>query len=386
MGKDKKILWAAYLGILIFGMAMLSLGSVNAYLIQDKNLDQMTIASLAALLPIGILLGSMFFGPIVDRFGYKLVLEICTGMIAISFLIIAMTAQLIWLQLSFFLIGFGGGAINGGTSALVADISETNKGAGLSLLGVFYGIGALGMPLLNGLLSKQLSNQQILMFFSIVAFLPVIYYMFIKFPEPKQKQGFTITKGLKLFKEPLILLFGFFLFFESGIEGITNNWATNFLRDSSGISAEKSLYALSMMVLTLTITRLILGGLLKKISSNKILFVSLGFVFTGSIVLHIFSSVVGAFIGLGLLGIGFAAGFPTILGYVGELYAAFSGTAFSVVLFIALMGNTIINYIVGLLASASKIDAFPIILGISAVIMAILLSIITKSLKTKIKL
>ena len=37
-----------------------------------------------------------------------------------------------------FLFGLGGGAINGATSALVSDISEKEKGANLSLLGVFF--------------------------------------------------------------------------------------------------------------------------------------------------------------------------------------------------------------------------------------------------------
>ncbi|MBN2280226.1 MAG: MFS transporter [Candidatus Marinimicrobia bacterium] len=382
---NKKILWSAYFGILIFGMAMLSLGTVNNYLTLDQKLSQLTIASLATLLPVGILLGSMVFGPVVDRFGYKIVLAICTGLIAVSFVTISLTAKLFWLQLSFFLIGFGGGAINGGTSALVADISETAKGAGLSLLGVFYGLGALGMPLLNGLLSKQLSNQQILLFFAVLSFLPVIYFLCIRFPEPKHKQGFPITQGLKLFRDPMILLIGFFLFFESGIEGITNNWTTTFLRDGAGISPEKALYALSMMVLALTITRLILGSLLKKIPAWKILFLSLGFILAGSLALAFFPSLLGAFIGLGLLGIGFAAGFPTMLGYVGEFYAGFSGTAFSVVLFIALIGNTIINYLVGLFANSGNIRAFPWVIALSTVAMASLLLMTTKSMKSKIK-
>ena len=381
MDNNKKVLWSAYFGILIFGMAMLSLGSANNYLTQVQNLSQNTIASLSALLPIGILLGSVFFGPVVDRFGYKIILALCTGMIAVSFLVISMTVELFWLQISFFLIGFGGGAINGGTSALVSDISETDKGAGLSLLGVFYGIGALGMPLLIGLLSRQFSNQQILLFFSVIAFLPIIYFFFVKFPEPKQKQGFPITKGLKLFKEPLILLMGFFLFFESGIEGITNNWTTTFLRDSSGISPEKSLYALSTMIIALTITRLILGGLLRKISSQIVLLFSLGFIFSGSLILNFLTTELSVFIGLGFLGAGFAAIFPIILGYVGEFYKDLSGTAFSVVLFIALLGNALINYLVGYLANSSSIGEFPVVIGGSCIIMVILLIFISKSLK-----
>jgi hypothetical protein len=36
-------------------------------------------------------------------------------------------------------LGFGGGIINGSTNAVVADISSEDKGANLSLLGVFFG-------------------------------------------------------------------------------------------------------------------------------------------------------------------------------------------------------------------------------------------------------
>ena len=49
-----------------------------------------------------------------------------------------------------FLFGLGGGAVNGATNALVSDISEKDKGANLSLLGVFFGLGALGMPFILG--------------------------------------------------------------------------------------------------------------------------------------------------------------------------------------------------------------------------------------------
>ena len=50
--------------------------------------------------------------------------------------------------------GVSGGIINGGTNAVVSDISEGHKGADLSLLGVFFGLGALGMPLVLGALQK----------------------------------------------------------------------------------------------------------------------------------------------------------------------------------------------------------------------------------------
>lgn len=70
----------------------------------------------------------------------------------------------------------------------------------------------------------------------------------------------------------------------------------------------------------------------------------------GSLILlydHSYTSSVIAYI---ILGIGFAAGFPLMLGYAGHLFPNLAGTAFSIVLVIALLGNTIVNYLFGIIA------------------------------------
>ncbi len=380
---NKKIFIAACLGMLLFGMAMLSLGSANTFLTEEHHLSKMTIASLAALLPLGILIGSLIFGPVVDRYGYKLILIICSLFISFSFLLISIVTELFWLRASFFLIGFGGGAINGSTNALVADISEHEKSANLSLLGVFYGIGALGMPFIIGALSNFFTNQHIIQFFAAIVLIPIIYFLIIKFPEPKQTQGVPITAGLRLLKDPVILLMGFFLFFESGIEGISNNWATTYLTDTGEISADNALFALSTMIFALTATRLLLGKILKQFPAHIVLFVCLLIAFAGSLVLLSFSNLTASFVGMVLLGIGFAAGFPVILGYVGELYSELSGTAFSIAFVIALTGNTIINYLVGIISNTVGILYFPVVLIGSILIMTVLLAAIRKKIKTE---
>src|SRR6478735_263729 len=69
---------AACLGMLLFGIVFLSLGSVNNMLADRFHLDNNGIGTLTALLPFGILAGSLIFGPIVDRFGYKWMLIVCS--------------------------------------------------------------------------------------------------------------------------------------------------------------------------------------------------------------------------------------------------------------------------------------------------------------------
>ncbi len=386
MYKKGLVFTAACLGMLIFGIVMISLGTINTFLAAKFHLNEMTTGSLAALLPIGILAGSLIFGPIVDRYSYKSLLVICSLLIIAALEGIAFADSFLILQISFFIIGFGGGVINGGTNALVADISTEGKGANLSLLGVFYGVGALGMPAVTGLLSKQFSYETIITGIGIVLFIPIIYFMLIKFPVPKQPQGLPIKKGLALVKESSLILLGFVLFFESGLEGSVNNWTTTFLNKANGISAGSALFTLTVLAVSLTVSRLILGGLLKKVPSYIVLYACIVLAFAGAIILAAGNSITTSVIAMIFLGAGFSAAFPVILGYIGEIYTNLSGTAFSIALVIALLGNTLINYSIGAISEAYGIGKFPVVLIISLALMTLLLSVSLKSISKKVKI
>ncbi len=374
MYNRKLVFSAACFGMLLFGIVLISLGSILPAITAKFTLDELTVGTLASILPFGILAGSLVFGPIVDRYGYKNLLIICAILVLAGLEMIAFAESIFFLQLSMLLIGFGGGVINGGTNALVADISTEDKGANLSYLGVFFGIGALGMPVVLGLLSKTFSQTNIISGIGFFVLIPVIFFASVKFPVPKQSQGFPIKAGLGLVKESILLLFGFALFFESGMEGIVNNWSTTYLIKELKVNADDSLLALSCFVAGMTSTRLLLGAVLKKLQPYVVIFICLGIAFTGTLILIFTSTYGAAVLGLVLLGIGFAAGFPLILGYVGEIYSSLSGTAFSIVLVIALAGNMLLNYLVGIIAHSYGIGKFTLLLAVCIILMAVILS------------
>ena len=381
----KLVFWSACIGMLLFGIVMISLGTINTFLMVKFNLDELTVGSLAALLPFGILAGSLVFGPIVDRYGYKYLIITCSLLVLIGIEAIAIAPAFVLIQVSFFIIGFGGGAINGATNALVSDISGEYKGARLSLLGVFYGIGALGMPAVLGFLSKYFAYESVITGIAIFILLPVIYFFVIKFPEPKQRQGFTLGRSIKLLKQPTLLLIGLVLFFESGMEGIANNWTTTYLQKDLDIDAKNALYALSYLIMGLTFGRLLLGWLLRKVKSYIVLVVCLILATVGTFFLIFASGYVPVVAGMLILGLGFAATFPVVLGYVGDIYSDLSGTAFSIVFVIALIGNTLINYIVGIVAQSYGIRCYLIILLFSIAFVFILLALVLRRILNQIK-
>ncbi|MCK4812986.1 MAG: MFS transporter, partial [Candidatus Marinimicrobia bacterium] len=265
MKKNNLSFIAACFGMFLFGIVMLSLGTINTYLVDKFQLDSLSAGSLASLLPFGILIGSLVFGPIVDRYGYKLLLIFSTAFIILSILIIAYTRSFLFIQAGFFLIGFTGGIINGGTNALGSDVSIENKSAKLSLLGVFYGIGALTLPLVTGLLSKYFNYQSIIVGIAFFLLIPVIYFLAIPFPPPKQQQGIPLKKVFSMFKDKVLILFSFVLFFQSAAEGISNNWTTSYLKDIHGFADSKALFSLTVLVIGMTVGRLILSYILKHI-------------------------------------------------------------------------------------------------------------------------
>lgn len=347
--RTKYLFIAACAGMLLFGITMVSLGSILPGIITRYNLSEIASGTLTSLLPASILAGSIIFGPITDRYGYKYLLIICTVFILIALEGLAFTQNYFLLRMYIILIGFAGGMINGATNALVNDISSEGRSANLSLLGVFYGIGALGMPMLIGLFSEILTEKIILASIGFIMIIPVIYFFLLSFPKPKVTQKYPLKESLRMMRDPVLIIMGLFLFFQSGLEGVTTNWTTTYIQSFIMERKDVALFALSGFMLSLTITRIILGWLLRKFPSYLVQFISMCISAAGIFILMYSKEYALSVAGLVLLGAGLAAGFPVLLGYVGGVYKKLSGTAFSFVLVIALVGNITVNYSMGLI-------------------------------------
>jgi fucose permease len=306
--------------------------------------------SLFSVLPIGIIIGSLLFGPVCDRYGYGTLLATSALLMFIGFEGLAFTHSKWVLSLSVFLFGIGGGALNGATNAVVADISETGKGANLSLLGVFFGIGALGMPLLLSVLRQSFDFQPIVAAAGLLALAASVLFLVVKFPPAKQAQGISMRQVGTLVKDLTLILIALFLFFQSAFEGLINNWTTTYLIERVGAPQSAALIGLSVYVAGMTVMRLLIGSLYRQVQEKRLLSISFVIILAALLLFRLSNSMVPAAAGLFLLGAGLAAGFPTMLGLVGNRYPHLSGTAFSFVLVIALLGNMAVNYAMGLVA------------------------------------
>jgi len=378
MFSKRVVFWSACAGMLLFGICIITLGSVAAELRQKLNLDEVAFGTLFSILPIGILAGSLLFGPIVDRNGYKLLLAVSAVIMAAGFFGIAYTASVPMLKVFILLVGLGGGSINGATNALVSDISDTGKGANISLLGVFYGIGALGMPLILGLLRNTFNFEVIVASVGVLTVLTAVFFLIIGFPAPKHSEKVSFKQITELAGDKSLLLIAFFLFFQSGFEGIINNWTTTFMVTKLAVEPSSALYALTLFVAGLVAMRLLIGSIFRSFTPKRLLFISFTLTITGLIVLLAGDSYNLIVIGLIALGAGLAGGFPIMLGIAGSMFAGLSGTAFSIIFFIALTGNTILNFLMGLVAQHFGVTHLITFALAEALIMILIAALILK--------
>lgn len=341
---------ANFTGIFLFGISMVIIGSILPVLKVRFGMTDIEAGGLFSVLPIGLLIGSVSFGPIVDRFGYRGVLSVASLFLAMGFMGIAYSPTVSLLCMCIFFFGMGGGAINGGTSALVSDLSEGRaKIINLNWLGLFYGVGAFSMPFALSRVSDD-SLIVVLLIAAVLSILSALGFLIIKYPISVEKEKVSIRLIPQFIKNKLFMTIAFYLFFQSAFEAMVNNWSVSYFIDALGTEQNKALVALSYSVLGLIAMRLLIGSVFKKMNHHKIIALSLALLAMGTLGLIVRISVINS-LGMILLGAGLASGFPVMLGLVGEMFKEISGTAFSFAMLIALTGNTIINYLIGVLTN-----------------------------------
>lgn len=382
MHNKQRVFGGACMGILLFGVGITTLGSVKQALMLRFGLSEIGAGTLFSILPLGILTGSLLFGPACDKYGYKFILAGCCLSMFLGFEGMAYAPSWGLLRLGAFLFGLGGGAINGATSALVADLSEEKKGANLSVLGVFFGLGALGMPLILGALESVVSYTVIVALVGGLCFMLGVFYLCIRFPVAKLGGGFPVREVLKLLRDPVLILIAFFLFCQSSLEALINNWTTTYLIGEKALAGNHALFALSLSVVGMTVMRVLLGSLLRGFAPVRLWTIAFVLLAMGLGLLSWGSSYGVIITALVLIGGGLAGGFPLMLGMVGERFSRLSATAFGVVLVVALAGNMLVNYLMGIVVEQSGIQNLTVAIAMEWMVMVVLCVCVFRQLRS----
>lgn len=378
--KNRKIAFiSVFTGIFLFGVSMVIIGSTLSVLRERFGMSDIEAGGLFSILPFGLLVGSVTFGPVADKYGYRWVLTVAGLFLSLGFFGIAHAGSLFVLRSCIFLFGIGGGVINGASSALVSDLSvNEHKITNLIWLGAFFGVGAFVTPIILSVIEKTYYTL-VIDVAGVLSLLIAILFAVIAYPVTVQKDKISFKLIPVFVKNRLFMALCFYLFFQSSFEAIVNNWTVTFFVDLR-VGENKALLAFSSSVLGMILMRVLTGSVLRNFTFNRLMTLALIFLTAGLILLILptpyFIKVTGMF----LIGAGLAPGFPVMLGTAGEIFKEVSATAFSFAMLIALIGNTLINYITGVLTEKLGMGVFLYVI-MTEIVALLLLFIVIKTNK-----
>jgi fucose permease len=312
------LILAAVMAIFVYGMIAAMLGTILPGLSERFHLTPKQIGSIALAQAVGLMIASVGVGPLMDNEGKKLGMILGLALVAIALLALPRSGGFGSIALLLFLLGVGGGVVVTGANALVNDtVTEAHRASALNLLNLFFGLGGMATPFISANLLKR---DIVKLCYAAGAFAAVALAIQViaPIPPPTGARSFVLADAGTLLGNPVLWMFGLFLFLYIGCEVGIWNWLVQHLI-AQGIPESRALNVLSL--------GFALGLLLGRVAVSPILItVPPGTVTLGAAVLMAVTSylalqvrdVKAAWILVFFAGVAMAPVFPTTLAMVGS--------------------------------------------------------------------
>ena len=340
-------------GIFVFGIVMAVLGTLFGLpeMRERLHINLAQQGNMFLLLFLGIFVATLVAGPVIDAIGNKVILVVSSVLVAAGISGFAFAHSFAEAAIPALLLGCGGGGLNTSTNALVSDLYGDRRGPMLNVLGIFYGIGALCIPLLAAAITGHFPIAPQLLFCAGLAAVCSILFLSMTFPPARAGQSFSWGDALRVARYPGVLVLAFLLFCQSGDEASIAGWTSTYVGDA-GLPAQTATFMLAGYWAAVMVGRLMVARLLDSISKEKMVLLSgIGALIGAGLLLANRSK---GMLGLGILviGLSYAGIFPTVLAIAGDTYRKMAGTVFGLMIAIALIGGMSFPWGVGHISQA----------------------------------
>ena len=237
--KSGRIILAAILAILVYGMIAATLGT----LLPSFNLTPEQSGNVAFAQALGLIIASVSVGPLIDSKGKKTGLLLGLAMAAVALFLLPSAGSYQATMGLMFLLGLGGGIIVTGANVLAGDVNEARRASTLNLLNLFFGLGGMLTP---SIANYFFSGNAVSLCYLVAALTGVTLLVHTATTMPRRtgEQGFKLSEVGVVVRNPTLFLLSLSLFLYVACEVGVWNWLPKYLI-AQGIGEKQALTILA---------------------------------------------------------------------------------------------------------------------------------------------
>jgi len=301
---------------------------------------------------IGTLL-SVKAGPaLLVRKDVRTVLTWAAGLACFSFIWLAVFSPPSfwgWRMAGLLFMGLGAGLLNSAAFQSISSFYERDPAATVNLAGAMFGLGCLTSALLISTTFYIYTVRSLLILMAMIPGFAAALYWRSRFPVPVAHSDQGWRQVWADVKSPGAVMFTLLLFFQFGNEWTIAGWLPIFLVHRIGASPDSTLFMLAAFWLSLLVGRTMAQALLPRVGHGKLLLASAASAVLGCTILIATNNRFGAWIGLLLVGGGFAMIYPLVVEKIGHRFPNYHPGFFNGLFSFGNTGGLLAPWLVGYL-------------------------------------
>ncbi|GGG25428.1 MFS transporter [Paenibacillus abyssi] len=352
----RKMIWLACLSYLVIGMAHVVSGAILEPLMAHYGLNYRDGGQFIMNQFLGFL-GGVLISPWVTRYiGKRNALLLALGSLTAAEAAYSLLLPWEWMLAIAPIAGFGFGMTEAVIGAMVIEYAEEKKASAMSRIEVFFGLGALIMPIVGALLIRNDIWQMAFPVITAMAGLTTLLWLTLSFGkvddliayQPRTAQvSQPVRARYNLAAMPFLILGITFFLFYVGMEMSFSNYLPSIMIQRVGMDEATAATTISLFWGMVVIGRIFAGRVAERTGYGRFL---LGCVVAGMVLLILisFTSHAGwSLFFIGLSGLSFAGVFAIALVYVNQLLPGMTERTTSLLVAFGGMGGALFPRLTG---------------------------------------
>ncbi len=309
---------------------------------------------------LGVLVSMQAARTLLEEKPIGFVLALSSGMATAALLFLAAASGPVdpwWRMGGLFLIGLSLGLMHSAVFEAISPLYAHNPAATVNIAGAMFGLGSLVTSLLVAGVFYVYTVPSILCLIAVIPAFFTIFFARSKFQSAPRPPPPALKSSLAAFSSLSGVLFLLLLFFQFGSEWAIAGWLPLFLSQRLGLSPASSIFMLAFYWFSLLVGRVIAQTVLPRINHARLLFGSTVAALFGSLLLTATDNLSGAFVGVLLIGAGFAPIYPLVVEKIGTKFPYYRPGYFNGIFSFAIMGGLLAPWSLGFLTESYGIGA-----------------------------